>query len=235
MGENASSAPPAPPLTPPPVLYFCSLIHLPISLNCHLIAGELPDSFLTSSTIYLFQSCHYNCVCVVKVDLIIQLMGDAVTFSFEYFREISISCIFMSFFLVTPKIFWCLLFWIDSLDWEIKDVAMLKKTSIFENTTSLYFLSLKRHLNLRTLLFILQFRTSGKWKNNTAKTECHIFLTVLYVSFQHYQVWGEKCSEAVCAAVHHWITRLTLGGPQRAKSLRARSRSTSMLCTPAVS
>lgn len=49
------------------------------------------------------------------------------------------------------------------------------------------------------------------------------------------QVWGQKCSEAVCAAMHPWIKQLTLGGPERANMLRALSRSTSMHRPPAVS
>lgn len=59
--------------------------------------------------------------------------------------------------------------------------------------------------------------------------------TLLYVLFHHYRVWGQKCSEAVCAAVHHWITQLTLVGSERANTLRALSRSTSMHRPPAVS
>lgn len=46
---------------------------------------------------------------------------------------------------------------------------------------------------------------------------------------------GQKCSEADCAAVHHWITQLALGEPERANTLRALSLSTCMHCPPAVS
>ena len=58
---------------------------------------------------------------------------------------------------------------------------------------------------------------------------------MLYVLFYHYRVWGQKCSEAVCAAVHQWITQLTFGGPERVSTLRALSRSTSMHLPSAIS
>lgn len=57
-----------PPFLPHLSSIFFTLIHLPIPLICHVIAYELPDSFLISFTIHRFLalSCHCNffyCIC----------------------------------------------------------------------------------------------------------------------------------------------------------------------------
>lgn len=95
-------------------------------------------------------------------------------------------------------------------------------------------LFIRHALKSRPWLFS-QSKIFGKWKTNIPETKCHIILTWLYILFHLYRVCGKKCSGAVCTVVHHWITRLTLGGPARVNTLRGLSRSTSMHRTPALS
>lgn len=56
LGDNETECL-MPPFLPHLSSIFFSLIHLPIPLICHVIAYELPDSFLTPFTIHRFQCC----------------------------------------------------------------------------------------------------------------------------------------------------------------------------------
>lgn len=57
LGDNETECLVHLPATPHLSPIFFPLIHLPIPLICHVIAYELPDSFLTSFTIHRFQHC----------------------------------------------------------------------------------------------------------------------------------------------------------------------------------